>query len=82
MEITIYGIGGRCSIGSSTGDCLIGKAYDTQTFLSLISLVELKGGYAVSMHGTFGTNSNLPFISGEYSLNDARNLVQILEKTA
>lgn len=79
MDIKIYAIGGKWQAGS-TGDCFIGTSYDTLTFMSLLDLVELKGGYCVSMHGTFGTDSNLPFISGEYSLTDARNLVKILKR--
>jgi len=79
MDIKIYGIGGKLQAGY-TGDCFVGTAYDTLTYSSLLDLVELKEGYMVSMHGTFGTDSNLPFISGEYSLTDARNLLQILRK--
>lgn len=79
MNITLYAIGGKWQAGPS-GDCIVGTAHDTHTFLSLLDLVELKGGYMVSMHGTFGTDSNLPFISGEYSLTDARNLVKILKR--
>lgn len=70
MDIKIYGIGGKLQAGS-TGDCFVGTAYDTLTYSSLLDLVELKGGYMVSMHGTFGNNR----ISGEYSLTDARNLL-------
>lgn len=79
MDIKIYAIGGKWQAGF-TGDCFVGTAHDSLTFTSLLDLVELKGGYMVSMHGTFGTDSNLPFISGEYSLTDARNLVHILRK--
>lgn len=79
MKIYVYAIGGNWNPGPS-GDCLIGSATDTTTFLSLLDLVESKNGYAVSLHGTFGTDSNLPFISGEYSLTDARNLTKILKQ--
>lgn len=79
MKIYVYAIGGNWNPGFG-GDCLVGSATDTTTFQSLLDLTELKGGYAVSLHGTFGTDSNLPFISGEYTLTDARNLTKILEK--
>lgn len=75
MNITVYAIGGKWQAGPS-GDCIVGTTHDTITFLNLLDLVEMKGGYAVSIHGTFGTN----LISGEYSLTDARNLVNILRK--
>ncbi len=79
MNIYVYAIGGNWTPGP-TGDCPIGSATTTLTYSSLLELVESKGGYAVSLHGTFGTDSNLPFISGEYSLTDARNLLKILER--
>lgn len=77
MNIAIFAIGGKWQSGPS-GDCIVGTAHDTITFLSLLDLVEMKGGYMVSMHGTFGTN----IISGEYNLNDARNLVHIFRKAS
>lgn len=76
MDIKIYGIGGKLQAGS-TGDCYIGTAHDTTTFLSLVDLVELQGGYMVSLHGTFG---KIIRTSGEYSLADARNLIETMEK--
>jgi hypothetical protein len=79
MNITLYAIGGKWNPGPS-GDCLVGTAHDHLTFTSLLDLVETKGGYAVSMHGTVTTEGDYTAISGEYSLTDARNLVQILRK--
>lgn len=78
MNIKIYAIGGKWYAGN-TGDCPVGTAIDPTTFINLLDLVELKGGYCVSLHGTFGTDSNHPFISGEYSLTDARSLVKGLK---
>jgi hypothetical protein len=74
MKIKVYAIGGKWE-ATLTGDCPVGTAHDTFTLINLIDLVELKGGYCVSLHGTFGTDNAL--ISGEYSLADARNLVKI-----
>jgi len=71
ITVTVYAIGGKWQAGPS-GDCIVGTAHDTITFLNLLDLVEMKGGYAVSMHGTFGTN----LISGEYRLTDARNILR------
>lgn len=69
MKIKIYGIGGKLESGAS-GDCPIGTAYDLLTYNSLLNFVKSKGGYAVSLHGTFDSDP----ISGEYSLQDAFNL--------
>ena len=79
MNITVYAIGGKWQAGPG-GDCIVGTARDTITFLNLIDLVELKGGYAVSMHGTVSGKSDYTAVSGEYSLTDARNLIRILRK--
>lgn len=79
MNIKVFAIGGKWE-AALTGDCPVGTAIDPFTLVNLLDLVELKGGYCVSLHGTFGTDSNLPFISGEYNLTDARNLVKILKK--
>ena len=68
--VHIYAIGGRWNPGPS-GDEYVGCAYDAITALSLLDLVESKGGYAVSLHGTilhwFAANS------GECSVLQARN---------
>lgn len=67
MNIKVYGIGGKWQAGNK-GDCPVGTATDPLTFTSLIDLVELKGGYAVSLHGGD--------ISGAYSLADARDILK------
>ena len=72
MNIKIHAIGGKWE-AALIGDCPVGTAHDPLTFANLLDLVELKGGYAVSLHGTIG---NLPQISGEYILTDARNLLR------
>lgn len=72
MNIKVFAIGGKWE-AALTGDCPVGTAHDPFTFINLLDLVELKGGYAVSLHGNWGTN----MISGEYILNDARNLAKI-----
>lgn len=74
MDIKVYAIGGRWNPGP-TGDAPVGTAQDPLTLSNLIDLVEFKGGYAVSLHGT---SRNMPQISGEYSLADARNLAKII----
>ena len=79
MDIKIYAIGGKWQAGF-TGDCFVGTAHDRLTFTSLLDLVELKGGYMVSMHGTVSATGDYTAVSGEYSLNDARNLVKILKR--
>ena len=83
MKIMIYGIGGKLEAGAS-GDCHIGTANDRTTYRSLLKMVGLMGGYAVSLHGTFDgyhpemldediTNP----ISGEYSLPEAYALLPL-----
>ena len=79
MNMEIYAIGGKWQAGPS-GDCPVGTAHDNLTFNSLMDLVELKGGYAVSLHGTVSATGDYNAVSGEYSLNDARNLVKILKR--
>lgn len=70
MNIKIYAIGGK-----KNGD-FVGTATDSITFLSLIELVSEKNGYAVGLHGDLGPKSLLNrIVSGEYSLNDAKELV-------
>jgi len=83
MKLMIYGIGGRLEAGAS-GDCLVGIAHDTTTYRSLLELVGLMGGYAVSLHGTFdGYHEDMMDediinpISGEYSLPDALALLPL-----
>lgn len=73
MDIKVYAIGGRWNPGP-TGDAHVGSAQDPFTLSNLIDLVECKGGYAVSLHGT----GDGKMISGEYSLEDARNLAKII----
>ena len=79
MDIKIYAIGGKWQAGPS-GDCPVGTAHDSLTFNSLMDLVDSKGGYAVSLHGTVSTTGDYTAVSGEYSLTDARNLLKILRK--
>lgn len=74
MHVRVFAIGGNWSIANmtSTGDCFVGNASDLTTLNSLIDLVELKRGYAVSLHGNIGDET----ISGEMLLADARAWVR------
>jgi len=88
MKIMIYGIGGKLEAGAS-GDCHIGTANDRTTYRSLLKMVGLMGGYAVSLHGTFdGYHSPEMLdeditnpISGEYSLPEAYAMLREVEAT-
>lgn len=68
MKAMIYAIG-----GTWTCDHLVGCAYDANTALSLIELVESKGGYAVSVHGDINGKQ----ISGEMSLKSAKMMFHV-----
>lgn len=70
MNIRFYAIGGQWDPGT-TGDCAIGTARNSLTAFSLLDLVELKDGYAVSLHGT---NQKGDMISGEFTLREAREM--------
>ncbi len=74
MKINIYGIGGALEAGAS-GDCHIGTANDRTTYRSLLKMVGLMGGYAVSLHGNI--DSRAEDISGEYSLPEAYALLPL-----
>lgn len=65
MNMKVFAIGGLI------GECPVGTAHDPFTFLNLLELVELKGGYAVSLHGVYDNKT----FSGEYLLKDAKNIV-------
>jgi hypothetical protein len=69
--IYIYAIGGKWNPGPS-GDQFVGCAYDATTALSLLDLVESKGGYAVSLHGNDLHMQSLNAISGECGVREAR----------
>ena len=69
MKLVVYGIGGGKMIVGPSGDCLVGTAHDLVTFDSLLNFVTLKGGYAVSLHGTIDGST----VSGEYSMEAARS---------
>jgi hypothetical protein len=70
MKMMIYAIGGKWASGPS-GDEYVGEAHDAVTASNLLDLVELKGGYAVSLHG-----DNLA-ISGECGMKEARTMVTL-----
>ena len=74
MKLMIYGIGGRLEAGAS-GDCHVGTANDVATYRSLLNMVGLMGGYAVSLHGNIDSISE--DISGEYSLPEAYALLPL-----
>ena len=67
MNIKIFAIG-------RNGESFMGTAHDAWTALSLLELVESKGGYAVSLHGNDGTTPNA--VSGEFLLVEARSFFQ------
>lgn len=69
MKMMIYAIGGKWEPGLS-GSEFVGCAYDSVTAMSLLDLIELKGGYAVSLHGD--DLHTLNAISGECSIREAR----------
>jgi hypothetical protein len=71
MRALIYAIGGEWK-PSASGDHYLGAAHDVTTALSLIDLVESKGGYAVSIHA-IGLSKNWA-VSGEFSVDAARKL--------
>jgi hypothetical protein len=66
MNIKIFAIG-------RNGESFMGTAHDAWTALSLLELVESKGGYAVSLHGNYGTPNA---VSGELLLVEARSFFQ------
>jgi hypothetical protein len=68
MKITIYAIGGNLN------DKVVGCAHDPITGASLLDFIENQGGYACSLHGPVAADGQV--VSGEYLLNDARNLFQ------
>lgn len=74
MKMTIYAIGGKWNAGPS-GDEYVGTAYDAVTAANLFNLVEMKGGYAVSLHGD--NLESLNAISGECGLREARIMVAL-----
>ena len=74
MKMTIYAIGGKWASGPS-GDEYVGEAHDAVTASNLLDLVELKGGYAVSLHGD--NLGCLNAISGECGMKEARTMVTL-----
>jgi hypothetical protein len=72
--VYIYAIGGNWNPGPS-GDEFVGCAYDASTALSLLDLVELKGGYAVSLHGD--NLHTLNAVSGECGVREARIMFKL-----
>lgn len=74
MKMTIYAIGGKWSAGPS-GDEYVGVAHDAVTASNLLDLVEMKGGYAVSLHGD--DLHTLNAISGECGMREARTMVAL-----
>lgn len=71
MRALIYAIGGDWK-PSASGDHYLGAAHDVTTALSLIDLVESKGGYAVSIHA-IGLGKDWA-VSGEFGVDAARKL--------
>ena len=74
MKMNIYAIGGKWASGPSGDEC-VGVAHDALTAASLLDLVELKGGYAVSLHGD--NLGCLNAISGECGIRQARSMVTL-----
>jgi hypothetical protein len=74
MKMTIYAIGGKWN-AATTGDEYVGTAHDAVTASSLLDLVEMKGGYAVSLHGD--NLGCLNAISGECGMREARSMVNL-----
>lgn len=74
MKMMIYAIGGKWVAGPS-GDEYVGAAHDAITAARLLDLVELKGGYAVSVHGD--DLHMLNAVSGECGLWEARTMVAL-----
>lgn len=74
MKMMIYAIGGKWVSGPS-GDEYVGEAHDAITASSLLDLVEMKGGYAVSLHGD--NLGSLNAISGECCMKHARSMVNL-----
>lgn len=69
MKMMIYAIGGNWA-ADAAGSEFVGCAYDATTALNLLNLVEMKKGYAVSLHGDGLENLNA--ISGECGVREAR----------
>jgi hypothetical protein len=74
MLIRIHAIGGEFVPGPG-GDTYIGTAHDPTTALTLLDYVELKKGYAVSLHGDglIGMHA----FSGVETLARARDLFRL-----